>query len=45
LEGAGLKLTAMSVMPLDTAFDILKKEPSAKETGYELNSKAFDTRA
>ena len=45
LEGAGLKLSGISAIPLDTAFDILKKEPSRKENNYELGDKAFDTRA
>ena len=45
LEGAGLKLAGLSIIPLDAAFDILKKEPSQKEANYELGDKAFDTKA
>jgi len=45
LDGAGLKLTSLSIIPLDAAFDILRKEPSAKEVSYDLGEKTFDTRA
>jgi len=45
LEAAGLKLTSLSIIPLDSAFDILKKEPLAKEASYVAGNWAFDTRA